>query len=411
MLPFPVVDTAFLTGPSTQSIHNSAGFISLVEANYLNPAFLFSRASSGTAFRTDGLLVEFGNNVPRFTDLGLWLGGQRTNLIQDARTVGRTGWSNTGVTASITTGPNGIVGDATTLTEDANTSTHSTVFSSISYTSGLVYTASVLARAGTCGTVQLTFPSGAFGPTAFANFNLLTGTLGTVGAGCTASIRQFGSWYQIQVTATATTTVSTTFAIAMTNSATSPRFPSYLGSGRTLDLALAQMEQALFASTPILPPIGSPAITTRLADNNLLASLAALGLSMDSTLYGRVYQPTAYQGRILGMSDGTNANRWFVESSSAGQFNISRTTTGVTASNTGVQSWTPGQSFGIAISGLADSNIRLSVNGAASSTLSGAPTSGLNQLQLGESMFGAWTFLRAIPRSVSNIELEALSIS
>lgn len=48
------------------------------------PGVTYTRTGSATAFRADGTLAEFAPNVPRITDKGVLIEGQRTNALQNS---------------------------------------------------------------------------------------------------------------------------------------------------------------------------------------------------------------------------------------------------------------------------------------------------------------------------------------
>ena len=100
-------------------------------------------------------------------------------------------------TANTTTAPDGT-STADTITATAGTSARNT--NTGGGGSGAAITLSVYAKQGTLGFVQLSHAAGA---TIFANFNLATGAVGTVGAGATAAIVSAGDgWYRCSITFT-----------------------------------------------------------------------------------------------------------------------------------------------------------------------------------------------------------------
>lgn len=142
-------------------------------------------------------------------------------------------WTAVGATVVRNAANDPVTGNATAdrLVETANTSQHNHTPPNINFTSGVVYTASCYAKYETAAFVQLLFGSAAFGSNAWANFNIQTGVLGTVGSATTARITDEGSgWYRISITAPATATAASVAVIFGANAGTMTRAASYLGS-------------------------------------------------------------------------------------------------------------------------------------------------------------------------------------
>jgi len=98
--------------------------------------------------------------------------------------------------------------------------------------SGKQYTTSVFAK--TNGRFLQFQPAGSIaGTTNFANFNLTTGELGTVGAGAdNATIADFGNgWYRCSITFTSTVTANTGVSVLLIENDTNGRGHAYTGNG------------------------------------------------------------------------------------------------------------------------------------------------------------------------------------
>ncbi|MFH5949399.1 phage head spike fiber domain-containing protein, partial [Roseomonas xinghualingensis] len=188
--------------------------------------------------------------------------GRRQNLVADARTIGGTGWSRANmVVLGTTTGPDGVAGSATTLQETTANASHSTT-TNISVTAGLPCTSAFILRPGPgVSTCQISYFATGFGLDAYANFDLGAGTVGTTGAAVTRAFIQplGGGWWWIEMTAPCVSTVASQgMSLGMTLTPSAGRAPGYAGTGRTLDVWCNWIEQAPFASSPILPPMGAP---------------------------------------------------------------------------------------------------------------------------------------------------------
>ena len=164
------------------------------------PAITFSRADASPAatyFDATGTLQTAAANVPRIdysTGSGMLLVEEsRTNsvLFSVPQTDTTNGWNyivvNTVGVTGATTAPDGTL-SALSLTDTVSSTSHYANYGTVSFTSGTAYTLSIFAKPATATVIQLNLGSGGFGATAYANFNLSSGTLGSVGAGTSATI-------------------------------------------------------------------------------------------------------------------------------------------------------------------------------------------------------------------------------
>ncbi|MEN6301365.1 MAG: hypothetical protein ABFD96_01495 [Armatimonadia bacterium] len=196
---------------------------------------------------------------------GLLVEEQRTNLFTYSEQFDGPSWTPTNltVTANSTTSPDGTV-DADTLNEGTATGVHS-IAQVFSATTGTSYALSVYLKNGDARYAQLFFGSAGHGSTAFANFDLQAGTVGTVGAAATASIQPAGNgWYRCTIVAAATaTTASASAQIGVITSSTSARAESYTGASKFFYAWGIQTEAGSFA-TSYIPTVASQ--VTRTAD-------------------------------------------------------------------------------------------------------------------------------------------------
>ena len=191
-----------------------------------------TRATTATRVDENDLVSSVASNVPRIDYTGggcpsILLEPQRTNIVLrseefDNNTSFQKSLSS--VSANTTTAPDGTL-TADTWTGDGAIGQHS-LEQVVSATSGVAYTQSVFAKKGTNNFLQIV-GTGAIYTTAtvFANFDLEKGVVGSLGAGTTSTITDFGNgWYRCTMTATATATVSGSgFLLWLITSATSPR--------------------------------------------------------------------------------------------------------------------------------------------------------------------------------------------
>ena len=138
--------------------------------------------------------------------------------------------SGTTITANSTADPNGDI-TADTISENIGSSKHE-LYQLTNLVSGTQYTMSVFAK--TNGRhLQLQPAGGIAGSTNFANFNLTTGTLGTVGAAAdNATIKDYGNgWFRCSITMTSTVTSYTAIGILLIENDTDARGYAYSGDG------------------------------------------------------------------------------------------------------------------------------------------------------------------------------------
>jgi len=278
----------------------------------------FTRASTATYVAGDGLLKTAAVNEARFDhnpttgeSLGLLVEESRTNLLLQSNQFDTT-WTNSqsSETAAARTAPDGT-NTAWELrdTVDAVTTSH-VIQQTIAFTSGLTYTASMWAKAGTLPAVNslgILFPSSAFGASLISRFNLSTGIVASAAAGSTNTITAYpNGWYRctMSLPATATTSAGIGFRTG-TNSAT-----SYVGDGNgTILLWGAQLEAAAFP-TSYIPT--TTAAATRSAD---VASITGASFSSwynqtEGTVFAEFMPRTFSQASgLLSLDDGTTSER------------------------------------------------------------------------------------------------------
>jgi len=196
------------------------------------------------------------------------------------------------------------------------------------------------------------------------------------------------------------------------------RFDYAIATTARAQYGAAQTELGAFASTPILPAVGTPAASTRGADL-VSATLASLGIGANGacTVLGTAMLPQASPAAgsftLFSISDGTANNRIFVRDNNSTNLLLWRVAGGA-ASNASAGSYTAGTvfRFGASIDGAG--RVAFSNNGGTAATVTGAPTSGLGTLNVGNGVAGTEAFygeigrLRVLPFPVSDAELQRL---
>ncbi len=196
----------------------------------LDPSISFSRTTTGTYTDENGVLKTAPIGVPRFThvpstgeSLGLLIEETRTNLRTNSEDI--TVWGNkVGATASGNTAyaPNGTL-TADSLVENTDTRTWRWIEWSQSATSGTAYSVSCFVK--TTGTMNFGviyfFPDNSVFNGAVTTFNLITGTVASLGASTySATITPYpNGWYRITATQNAAATSTGFFAVGFSESA------------------------------------------------------------------------------------------------------------------------------------------------------------------------------------------------
>lgn len=396
----------------------------LVRRGGLDPALAALRAqvaSRAGFIGPGGDWAEALADVPRFTGPArrLLIEGQRTNAIPNPRGEGAvpgspgtppTGWSLassasgvalTGIAAGVENGIGYLdltfAGTATSAGSLQITPMPST---SVAAATGQTWTASLFARlAG--GTL----------PGAATIIPIERNAGGTGIAFGSAAVSLAGaSLGASRIVATRTLSGGGTVAFL------SFRLDVAVASGATVNatirIAWPQLEQAAFASTPILPPAGAPAASTRGADL-MAATLSSLGIAaagrctlLWSGVIGQA-GPAGTNAAILHLDDGSGTNAFLLQQSGgSGGLTVERRLAGATASAS-LGSMSVGTLFraGVAISG---GRIAGCLNGGAVQAVSGGPVSGLATLRIGaapggaNALFGEVAALRLLPFALAD---------
>ncbi|MGG5886375.1 hypothetical protein ACLF3G_04490 [Falsiroseomonas sp. HC035] len=181
-------------------------------------------------------------------------------------------------------------------------------------------------------------------------------------------------------------------------------------------LAWPQLEMGAFASSPILPPIGSPAASTRGADL-VTATLTSqvVGANGACTVLGTfMLTQTVSLGltqTLLAIDGGSANERWQVTNASGAAIGMQRVTGGASVSSGTAGSFAPGLPFRIGITCDGAGRLALCIEGGAVEVLTGAPTSGMTTLRVGSNvasanpMFGETAPLSVLPWALPDLAL------
>lgn len=329
----PTLDLNFLTGSMPSGI-------------------TFTRASTGWAYNSSGVLTSYATNAPRLdydpvalTAKGLLIEEARTNLVPGTMTGG---WTplNVGIAAGGAAPTGGA--DAFTLTGSASGTTNygANLTAPVTVTASTATTASVFVKAGTAAWFRLILAD-ATTPTIGAQcyFQPSTGTVGTVGTqsgaptGVSAVSQSVGGgWYRISLTATLGTSTAATMLLRMTSANGTL---TDTGSNTVL-LFNPQLEVGATASSPILT---TTAAATRAADVTVINPLGSWFNATEGTFFVDATTLAATGISVVGgVTDGTfdntiygtliqSSNSWFVRTGNVQQAALtgSGTVTGGTA--------------------------------------------------------------------------------
>lgn len=202
--------------------------LDFVNNKYLDPRITFTRSSTAKYF--DGKTVHKAEE----------------NLLIRSEEFDNAAWVKSAATLlpNTTVGPFGT-STADTLTETTANAWHG-VGENFNAVAGESYTLSVYAKYNTRQHLQLCLGYDGFNTTYYANFDIQNGTLGTVGAGVTATIDHVGnSWYRCSITGTALSTSLTAGAnVIIANSSSAAYAQGYTGStSNSVYIFGAQVEQ------------------------------------------------------------------------------------------------------------------------------------------------------------------------
>ncbi len=168
-------------------------------------------------------------------------------------------------------------------------------------------------------------------------------------------------------------------------------FPASTPCDFTIDLFWPQIEVGTFASTPVLPPVGSAQASTRGADT-VAAPFATLFPGFAGTvLVSCMIQSTQASrglGQVLLCADNGAGDRHVIELSPGSGTLLLRPLLANSGPSVSLGSIAQGTAFRLGMTWDATGRLAASLNGAATTTATGGPASGLTTLRLGNSPAG-----------------------
>ena len=298
----------------------------------LLPGALFSRASAGMGTAADGTVAPAATDAPRFNAATrrLILEGARTNAIRNPRGEGSAASTPPANWTVLTSG--GLSRSYAAISENGMQGVRIRVFGTATGTScviGFDTTTGIPAAAGQIWTESVFLRLA--DSTALPDATQLTAyqrdsSGNSIANTASLSITPTASIQRFAVTRTLTADAATASAVPtlrfLTTSGVSYDFK--------VDVFWPQFELGLFASTPILPPAGTPAAATRAAD----AASLALGAAQRTagTLLGQFLLPAAgaVERGLFCLHDGTSARLLALRANAAGQLQPTRAAGGTT---------------------------------------------------------------------------------
>lgn len=241
-------------------------------------------------------LVTASVNQPRFDHdpvtkecKGLLIEDATTNLLTYSEDFGNAAWtkSSSTVYGDFTYAPDGTK-SADKVVEHATTAGHY-ISQSLSITAAGTkkYTYSVYAKAKEKQYLQLIVTGGGLEPNEYANFDLQTGTLGSIGSSVESVITHVGNgWYRCSISFTPVSSSAGSAYLWLINAANSARAPSTTGNGYDgLYIWGAQLEDASASPSSYVATAGATA--SRSYDNAVMtgANFSSWYNQDNSTIY------------------------------------------------------------------------------------------------------------------------------
>ena len=376
----------------------------------LDPRVTFTRTgNTATVVNSSGLIAPINADLPRFdfnpitlVCRGLLIEEARTNLFTYSDQLNDATWTkqNLSISADAINSPDGTT-NADLLVENSATASRF-VFSSVTMTVGVVYTASVFAKAKE--RVQIFINESGANQ---AVYDVQAGTVVSA-SGCTATITAFpNGWFRCTWSKTAAFTV---LRIGMcVNGGT------YTGDGTSgLYMWGAQLEVGAFQTSYI------PTTTTSLTRNADVATMTGTNFSdwynaTEGTFVATTNKTTtAVTANYLSANDGSNTNRMQLvwnSTTNSHSSEIIATTSQASLTTGAIATGTNKASLGYKLD-----NIAASVNGATPLTDTSATIPTVNTLSIGGRTYLSNNFLNGwfvklfyYPQRLTNNEVQAFS--
>ena len=289
--------------------------------------FTVTRATTPTADRSTrvnalGFIETVANNLPR---LDYPIGGgcpallvepSAQNLCLQSENFGTSPWNpfDVAITGNVTGTLDPAGGNTADQIFETAVSTNHFLAQTTTTTGGITYVGSVFLKkaVGSPDWMQVAYSTTGLG--GFANFNLTSGTVGNVGAGCTGRIENYGNgWYRCTLVQTASVGGTSGGPVIVFTNNTNPtaRYVSYLGSVATSIYAWGAQLETGSVATSYIPTVASG--ITRAADVITDATASGVIGQTQGTIYAEFeHTSNTAERRLIALSDGTSTNRIFI---------------------------------------------------------------------------------------------------
>ena len=210
------------------------------------------------------------------------------------------------VTSDAGVAPNGQL-EADLLVSPSSASAHYILDSTIAFTSGTTYTASVYVKSAGHRYVQLCGNSAAFSsPYKWVNYDLEAGTLNA--NNCSGTITAVGNgYYRITATMTASSTMTRSFILMFADSLSTGFFPTTTGDAYSGFLAYGFQTEVGSASSSLISTNGSQ--VSRAADSCAVVDATLFSSGEHTIIWEGDLNATTVDARMANLTDGTTANR------------------------------------------------------------------------------------------------------
>lgn len=384
----------------------------------------FTRASAAWRFNASGILVQEGNNVPRYDydpvtlqSRGMLVEEAATNLCTYAADFSNAAWTKTGISlvAGSALGPDGA-SSMWKLVESAATGSHGLIRNNnvtVGENSAVTMWFVLKAAERRYGRVRLATNIGFLSE---VRFDLVAGKVVNSAGAVIGDLEPYGGSGCWRVALTATTQAGSTILTGSgvyfwdTPTGGSGGVDAYTGDGVSGILCFAaQVEQRAFASSYVTT---TSAIATRAAETASITALSKFGFNPAEGTFivdAEGVQPNAKYAFCV--SDGTTNNMMGVSRQGTSVLQA-RVTTGGVVVGIGLSSSYNGERVKVGLTygqGVHDACLN---GGVVLSAVSGTPV--VNTLRVGSltnvGQVGGWIrSLRYYPRRLSNAELQALT--
>jgi hypothetical protein len=273
---YEVRDSATLNNAGTAGatvgvrINIPGGNGTVVDARFrvVFPVLSYGSVSSVTFAGSAQAVASRVNGIPQYGLMGYVLEEGYTNSVVGGRKLDTLSVTSMNVLADAALAVTGAY-EATRFTDVlGGAGQHFVTTGPLAYVTGETVCISVFAKAGTRSAMQMLISNTVSSNNSWANFDLANGTLGTLGGAGMAIIEPYpNGWYRCSLIATITADGNAPVNLFAIPAPVSGRAPSFVGTGDTFYLHGFQITRSEDVVTPIMEPLGAPAVSIRARDD------------------------------------------------------------------------------------------------------------------------------------------------